>query len=123
MIPRVVDDYGRLPHTAEVDVVGAPRDGYLARLDAELVGRAAMALGAGRDRVDGPVDHAVGARVLARPGDALRAGAPVVELRHRAGRGLAAAGALVREAIEMGDRAPAPAPLVLGTVDGSDSNS
>ncbi len=117
---RVVDDYARLPQTADVELVGAPRGGYLERLDAEGVGRAAMALGAGRDRLEGAVDHAVGARVLARPGDAVRAGGPVVELRHRAGRGLAAAVALVREAIEVGDTAVPPRPLVLGTVDHPD---
>jgi pyrimidine-nucleoside phosphorylase len=117
---RVVDDYARLPQTAEAETVGAPADGYLVRLDAGLVGRAAMALGAGRDRVDVAVDHAVGALVRARPGDRLCAGDPVVELRHRAGRGLAEAVALVREAVGMGDRPPAPVPLVLGTVEAPD---
>src|SRR5262249_35920386 len=58
--PHVVDDYGRLPHVADRHVVAANRDGYLGRLDAELVGRASVALGAGRDRVEDPVDAAVG---------------------------------------------------------------
>ena len=48
--------------------------GYLTRLDAELVGRASVALGAGRDRVEDPVDPAVGIMVRAKPGDAVRAG-------------------------------------------------
>jgi len=115
--PRVVDDETRLPRTDDTARVAAPRDGYLSRLDAELVGRAAMALGAGRDRVDAPIDHGVGARLLARPGAALRAGDPIVELCHRAGRGLDAASALVRDAIVIADEPPPATPLVLGLVD------
>ena len=68
--PRVVDDY-------RAAAVGAARGtwsrrrapGYLSALDAELVGRAAVALGAGRDRVDDAVDPAVGATSSRSPGD------------------------------------------------------
>ena len=49
-------------------VVAAPRSGYLAALDAGLVGRAAVALGAGRTRVEDEVDPAVGATLQAKPG-------------------------------------------------------
>ena len=66
--PRVVDDYGRLPAAPDRHVVKAPRAGYLTRLDAELVGRASVALGAGRDRVEDPVDPAVGIMVLRQAG-------------------------------------------------------
>ena len=67
--PRVVDDYSRLPTAPERAMVLAPRSGYVGRLDAELIGRASVALGAGRDRVDDDVDPAVGIVVKARPGD------------------------------------------------------
>ena len=52
----------------------ASRAGFVTALDAELVGRASVALGAGRDRVEDPVDPAVGIMVVAKPGDAVRAG-------------------------------------------------
>ena len=39
--------------------------GYLQSLDAEIVGRAAMVLGAGRAQKTDPVDHAVGITVHA----------------------------------------------------------
>src|SRR5712692_8013955 len=42
--PRVVDDYERLPHVADRHLVSACRDGYVASIDAELVGRASVAL-------------------------------------------------------------------------------
>ena len=44
------------------------RAGYLTALDAELVGRASVALGAGRDRVEDPVDPAVGIMVARQAG-------------------------------------------------------
>ena len=52
-------------------------------MNAELVGRASVLLGAGRDRVEDPVDPAVGIMVVAKPGDAVRAGAPLLELHYR----------------------------------------
>src|SRR6185369_1095927 len=58
--PRVVDDYDRLPSVRHREPWVAPRAGFVARMDAELVGRAAVALGAGRDRADAAVDPAVG---------------------------------------------------------------
>jgi len=114
--PAVVDDYGRLPSAPDAELVRAPRAGHLCGLHAGLIGRAAMALGAGRARVDDRVDPAVGVRVLARPGDEVSAGTPVVELRHRGGHGLVEAVALARDAIEIGEEPPAPGPLVRATV-------
>jgi thymidine phosphorylase len=58
----------------------APADGYLTRLDALAIGVAAWRLGAGRARKDDAVDHAAGVVCLAKPGDYVRRGQPVVEL-------------------------------------------
>ena len=114
--PRVVDDYGRLPAAPDREVVAAPRDGFVAGLQAEHVGRAAVALGAGRNRVDETVDHAVGVRVLMPPGSAVRRGVAVFEVHHRGGRGLDAALPLLREAIAVSDEPPALRPLIVGAV-------
>src|SRR5262249_28494840 len=81
--PRVVDDYDRLPHVADRHAISAERDGFVRALDAELVGRASVALGAGRDRVEDPVDPAVGIVVRAKPGDEVRRGDALLELHHR----------------------------------------
>ena len=84
--PAVVDDPGRLPRaTAAVEVVRADRSGVVAGVDAELVGRAAAALGAGRERKDDAVDPAAGVVVVRGVGDTVRAGDPVLEL-HVTGR-------------------------------------
>jgi pyrimidine-nucleoside phosphorylase len=114
--PHVVDDYSRLPAAPERHLVTAPGTGYLARLDAELVGRASVALGAGRDRVEDPVDRAVGIVVLVKPGDHVQAGDPILELHYRDCARLAAALPLAKRSIAVGDARPAPRPLLVGEV-------
>jgi pyrimidine-nucleoside phosphorylase len=112
--PRVVDDYSRLPSTPDRVTVLAPRAGFVGGLQAEQVGRAAVALGAGRGTLDDVIDHGVGITVLLAPGSVVRDGDAVFEVRHRNGRGLEAASALLRESIVISDERPAPLPLVVG---------
>ena len=114
--PRVVDDYGRLPQVRDRHPIAAERDGYLARVDAELVGRASVVLGAGRDKVEDAVDPAVGIFVRAKPGDRVRAGQPLLELCYRERSRLEAAAALAARAVVLGDAPPAPAALIVGEV-------
>jgi pyrimidine-nucleoside phosphorylase len=114
--PRVVDDYGRLPSAPSRHLVTAPRAGVLTGLDAALVGRASVALGAGRDRVDQDVDPAVGIMVMAAPGDWVGQGDPVLELHYRDPSRLGAALPLAVGAITIGDAAPVPRPLILAEV-------
>jgi pyrimidine-nucleoside phosphorylase len=114
--PRVVDDYERLPSVDGRHIIAAPRSGYLAALDAELVGRASVALGAGRDRVQDPIDPAVGLMVLAKPGDEVMAGDAVLELHYRDLARLDAAIPLAARAVAIGDARPVVGPLVLGCV-------
>ena len=104
---RVVDDYNRLPAAPERATVVATRNGYVGRIDAELVGRASVVLGAGRDQVDDDVDPAVGILLKARRGDIVRAGDPVLELHYRTIDRRDAARTLVERAIVIDD-APAP---------------
>ncbi len=80
---RAIDDMTRLPSAPGREVVVAPRSGVVTSVDAEAIGRATVLLGAGRDRAGAPVDHAVGALVLRRPGDAVSAGDPLIELLYR----------------------------------------
>jgi pyrimidine-nucleoside phosphorylase len=114
--PKVVDDYGRLPSVADREIVAAPRDGFLARVDAALVGRASVALGAGRDRVEDRIDPAVGIVVRAKPGTQVSASEPVLEIHFREQSRLDAALLLAELAVQIGDAPPAPAPLIVGEV-------
>jgi pyrimidine-nucleoside phosphorylase len=114
--PRVVDDVSRLPHVDSRHGVTAARSGYLVRMDAELVGRASVALGAGRDRAEDTVDPAVGIIVHARPGDAVRAGDPLLDVFYRDRERLDRALDLIGRAMVIGDEPPARRPLIVGEV-------
>ena len=100
-------------------MVTAPRAGFLTGLDAELVGRASVALGAGRDRVQDPVDPAVGIMVLRearrRRARGRRACSSCYYRDAPTGR-LDAAVALASRAITIGDAPPAQRPLIVGEV-------
>jgi len=116
--PRVVDDYSRLPAAPDKDVFAADRDGVVVAMRAEGVGRAAVGLGAGRDRLDAVIDPAVGFSVVAPPGTPVKAGDPIIEIHHRNGHGLADARRLLQAAVEIGDAPPAARPLVLDRIQG-----
>jgi pyrimidine-nucleoside phosphorylase len=114
--PRVADDYSLLPSAPGRTACPAPRGGYLTALKAEALGRASNVLGAGRTMVGDSVDHGVGVVVLAKPGDRVSEGQPLVELHHRDGRGLDAALELCRAGIRIGDAPPAQRDKILGEV-------
>ena len=74
------DPDAALPTARETEVVTAPADGVLVRLDAMAVGLAAWRLGAGRARQGDAVQAGAGVQWHARPGDTVRAGAPLFTL-------------------------------------------
>ena len=85
-------------------------------LDAFLVGRASMMLGAGRDKASDEIDPGVGITVHAKPGDRVGAGDPVLELRYRTERGLADAARMAASAITIGDTLPDSSPLIIDEI-------
>jgi pyrimidine-nucleoside phosphorylase len=109
---RIVSDPARLPRAAHRRTIDADRSGFVTRLDAELVGRASMLLGAGRDRVDAVIDPAAGIVVEKKPGEAVERGDPILTLHYNSDDRLSEAIALAQSAIETGPAAGVPAPLV-----------
>ena len=74
------DPAAQLPAARERHVIAAPASGVLTRLDALAVGVAAWRLGAGRARKEDPVSAGAGVVLLAKPGDRVQAGQPLLEL-------------------------------------------
>ena len=114
--PAVIDDYRRLPSAPDEHRIVAPRAGYVQALRAEHVGRAAVALGAGRARLEDAVDHGVGIEIVAPRGTDVKQGDAVLIVRHRSGRGLGEALPLLEEALVVGDRQSSARPIVVDTV-------
>ncbi|GAA2001060.1 thymidine phosphorylase [Brevibacterium samyangense] len=69
-----------LPTARHTDVVTADADGVLDSLDAYAVGIAAWRLGAGRAKQGDPVQAGAGVELHAKPGEAVRAGQPLLTL-------------------------------------------
>ncbi len=75
------DPDAELTAAAETEFVTAGSSGIVQDLDARAVGVAAWRLGAGRSKKEDPVSAAAGVICLAKPGEAVQAGQPVLELR------------------------------------------
>jgi thymidine phosphorylase len=107
------DPSAPLPVAPYRTVVEAAESGYLRGLDAFGVGVAAWRLGAGRARKEDAVSASAGVICLAKPGDQVTAGQPLLELRAddeaRFGRALEA----LDGGIQIGPRPPEPQPAVL----------
>jgi pyrimidine-nucleoside phosphorylase len=109
---RLVDDDQVLPWAAHQEVLVAPHAGVVQAVDARLIGRASMRLGAGRDRVDDVVDPSAGIVLAVEPGDTVSAGTPLLTLHH-GDRPIDEARQLAAAAITIAETAPPPAPLIL----------
>ena len=109
---RIVDDYGLLPSAPGSHRVTAPREGYVESLDAFLVGRASMLLGAGREKASDVIDPGVGISVHAKPGERVSAGDTILELHYRTERGLTDAARMAASAVTIGD-GPATLPALI----------
>ncbi|QKV76352.1 thymidine phosphorylase [Amycolatopsis sp. Hca4] len=110
------DPSAALPTPAHVHVVSAPASGVLASLDAYAVGVAAWRLGAGRARKEDPVQAAAGILCLAKPGDRVSAGDPLLELHTDTPDAVPAALAALEGGFSIADSAPEPGPIVVETI-------
>ncbi len=93
--------------------VRADRGGFVAAIDGEKIGRAAVRTGAGRTRVEDRVDPSVGILIERNVGDAVRAGDVLAVVLGRED-----AVPAVRAAYTLADAPPPPRPLVLETLAG-----
>jgi pyrimidine-nucleoside phosphorylase len=112
--PKVIDDYSRLGgHPPCCVPVKAPRDGFVTDIDAEKVGVAVRDLGGGRSRVEDKIDPTVGVILRAKSGEAVKAGAVVLEVWYRDDAKMAAAWPVLQSAVTFGDAPPAAESLIL----------
>jgi thymidine phosphorylase len=108
------DALDELPVSSEVHEVSAPDGGYVARFHALGIGRAALALGAGREKKGDQVDPGAGVEVIVKAGDEVEKGEPVARLY--GGRNVERAKVLVREALQISPEPVEPAPGILDSL-------
>ncbi len=116
--PRVVADRSRLVLAPVEVAVKATRSGFVTGVDALAIGLAGVAMGAGRTRTDQAVDPAVGIRIDAKPGRAVKAGDTLAVLQVRRASDADAVLARVADAFSVGDEKPHAGPLVIERVGG-----
>jgi pyrimidine-nucleoside phosphorylase len=100
----------RSPVSAEIR---AEREGYVTRIDAGEVGRAAVLLGVGRNRAENEVSPTAGLRLHHRAGDRVVPGEPLMTVWARDKPGLDLALPQLEGAVAYGDAPPPPRKLIL----------
>ncbi|MFZ4629231.1 MAG: thymidine phosphorylase [Blastocatellia bacterium] len=114
--PRVCDDPGILPRGRFQQTICADRPGIVARLDTTGIGRIVMDWGAGRARLEDPIDLGVGLELHARRGDPVRPGDPLVTAWYNDPAPLDRMIARLSAAWQIEESPPAPRPLILAEI-------
>ena len=115
---RVIDDESLLPRANCVRVVGAPRRGHLAELDAMEVGLTCVELGGGRREKGDIIDHSVGIVVHLKVGDQVASGQPLFTVHARDEDDLQQAVGRLLAACEWSDEPVEPLPLFYEVIPG-----
>lgn len=113
----VVDELSRLPRAALRQPVVAPRNGFVAEVDAMEVALAALRLGAGRAKAEDSVDPAVGISDLVKVGEEVTQGAPLCLVHANSDEALAEAMRMLGQAIKLSDK-PVKVPKLIDRVIG-----
>ena len=109
---RALSDPALLPRAACRGEILSPEDGYLTAMRAETVGRASVALGAGRRVKDEPVDPAAGILLDKKPGDRVKKGERVATLFAADEEKIRQGREAFTSALSFGAAPPAPRPVI-----------
>ena len=112
-----VDEPNKLPAATMTQAVEAEDDGFLARMDAINIGKAAVMLGAGRERKNDPIDLAVGIVVHQKVGARIRVGDPLFTIHANNTENLKAAREEALAGIEIKTEKVTELPLHHGVVE------
>jgi pyrimidine-nucleoside phosphorylase len=114
----VIDQPERLPQAPVVQTVRAGREGWLAQVNARVVGETSVELGAGRARKEDAIDHAVGIIVHHKVGDWVPQGEALFTIHARNNdEAETAAARLDSQSLAWSDSVVAALPLFYGVVD------
>lgn len=114
--PLVLDRFDMLPNATGAMEINAPRTGYISAIDAEEIGRAAVMIGAGRDKKEDSIDPAVGVILQAKVGDRVDEGGVLCRIYYTREDNLEEAAMRVEDAFRLSSNAPEPRELILEVV-------
>ena len=114
----MVDDPTRLPHADLQEMVTAKQAGNISQVAADEIARAALALGAGREKKGDVIDPAVGVEVFVNVGDTVREGDVLARIHANDSEKMQAARTHIETAIRYSSKGVEPLPLFYGVIDG-----
>ncbi len=109
----IVDNYEKhLPTAPVTQVVFATDAGYIAAVDAFVLGNAIIELGGGRRTLSDKLDLSVGLTNVASIGSTVDKGHPLAVIQASSDEAARAAAAMIREAYEISESLPAERPVI-----------
>ncbi|MCL6545718.1 MAG: thymidine phosphorylase [Bryobacteraceae bacterium] len=114
--PQVLDRFELLPNARGVREITCPRSGFVSAIDAEDIGRACAAMGAGRDQQTDRVDPAVGIILEIKVGERVEAGSVLCRLYYTSEENLEEASQVVEGAFRISAQPPEERDIILEVV-------
>ena len=111
-----VEDTSKFGSSSFVQEVTADNDGYIVSCNAEMIGIAAMHLGAGRATKDDVIDFKAGIMLHKKPGDKINRGDVIATLYTDKSEAISSAENLVLNALGFSQEAPAKQVMIYGAV-------
>jgi pyrimidine-nucleoside phosphorylase len=99
--PVDLNRLGEIHRAPVIAAMPAPTTGTVTKVDAGLIGQAALQLGAGRARATDGVDHAVGFDHLVKAGESVHAGHPLCRIHARGRADFDMAEAMLAKAVKI----------------------
>jgi len=114
---RAVDEPERLPRAAYVLEARAEKAGWLAQVNARVVGETSVTMGAGRAKKSDTIDHGVGILVHHKVGERVEAGEVLFTIHARSQAEAEQAAEALRQALAWSEHPTAELPLFYGVVE------
>ncbi|GBC92536.1 Pyrimidine-nucleoside phosphorylase [bacterium HR15] len=111
--PRVVDEPSLLPTAPIVQEITATTDGFIQEIHPRIIALTAVQLGAGRQKKEDTIDHAVGIEVFKSVGDPVTRGEPVLRVHARTNAALQTVLPTLQQAIVIVPHPVESVPVVL----------
>lgn len=115
----VLSDFTKFPQADHTYTVTAPRSGWVASMETQQCGVAAMILGAGRAQKEDPIDYSAGIVLSVKPGDKVEKGEPLAVLYTNLPDSIEQAHQLLLDAITISDAPSEVKPLIYERVTAS----
>lgn len=108
-----LQDFRLLPSARYMIVCPARKSGYVARVDAGLIGRASILLGAGRSKIGDKIDYSAGITNIVKTGEPIKKGEPLFHLHSNMKDKLDVAKQIAESAVAISSTPPAKKELIL----------